>query len=388
MGIVRAVDGYMFARDNSSMTQKAQLALSRMTREMVEIQGVTTAAGSSVMFTAPMGAVSDTRTIGLVGTTVKLAEGATALASGDTLVDNVAGFTMTYAKSDGSAWVLGTDAINLLARIDIVLRLTRQDVGAVTWNSQRRLIQGIRGISTPRSVNGNAKEQTMSFLNRIKRRGASKRRPVGNRSGFILVGLVLTMIVMAILAAAILPMFSSATLNEVSANLDHKAYYMAESGLRYVASRYLHDATGEARDDTLAALNGKTFSLNGQYGGFSLGIESFFYKTDSGSSGPPFGTVPKEIVTAATASGTTGKLAVYNSTALNYNITTCTGYTVATDRSGIGFTGAALTPLNGRIFPMASLTTTVTSQPMPATLVLGAADDLASSRPEEALSGS
>lgn len=129
MGIVRAVDGYMFARDNSSMTQKAQLALSRMTREMVEIQGVTTAGGSSIMFTAPMGAVSDNRTIGLVGTTVKIAEGATALASGDTLVDNVAGFTMTYSKSDGSAWVLGTDSVNLLARIDIVLRLTRQDVG-------------------------------------------------------------------------------------------------------------------------------------------------------------------------------------------------------------------------------------------------------------------
>jgi len=129
MGIVRAVEGYVFARDNSSMTQKAQLALSRMTREMIEIQGVTTAGGSSIMFTAPMGAVSDTRTIGLVGTTVKLAEGATALASGDTLVDNVASLAMTYSKSDGSAWVLGTDAVNLLARIDILLRLTRQDVG-------------------------------------------------------------------------------------------------------------------------------------------------------------------------------------------------------------------------------------------------------------------
>ncbi|HOI74725.1 MAG TPA: hypothetical protein PLO63_11330 [Syntrophales bacterium] len=217
----------------------------------------------------------------------------------------------------------------------------------------------------------------MSFLNHIKRKAASKRRPVGNRSGFILVGLVLTMIVMAILAAAILPMFSSATLNEVSANLDHKAYYMAESGLRYVASRYLHDATGEARDDTLTALNGKSFNLSGQSGGFGLAIESFYYKTDSGSTGTPFGTVPLDIMTAATASGTTGKLAVYNSAALNYNITTCTGYTVATDRSSIGFTGAALTPMNGRIFPMASLTTTVTGQPMPATLVLGAADDLA-----------
>lgn len=216
----------------------------------------------------------------------------------------------------------------------------------------------------------------MSFLNHRRRKEATKRRPVGNRSGFVLVGLVLTMIILAILGAAILPMFSSATLNEVSANLDHKAYYMAESGFRYVASRYLHDATGEARDDTLTALNGKTFNLNGQSGAFSLNIESFYYKTTSGTSATPFGTVPTEIVTATAGSGTTGKLAVYNSGALNYNLTAYTGYTVAADRASISFTGAGLTPVSGRIFPMATLSTTVTSQPMPSSLILGAADDL------------
>ncbi len=129
LGIVRGVEGYMFARDNSAMTQKAQLALSRLSREMMEIQTVTAAGGTSIAFSAPMGSVSDNRTIGLDGSTVKIAEGATVLGSGDVLVDNVAGFTLTYAKSNGSPWVLGTDSINLLARINVVLRLTRQDVG-------------------------------------------------------------------------------------------------------------------------------------------------------------------------------------------------------------------------------------------------------------------
>jgi type II secretory pathway pseudopilin PulG len=128
LGIVRGVEGYLFTRDNSATTQKAQLALSRMSREMMEIQNVTTAGGTSIVFTAPMGASPDTRSIGLVGTTVKLAEGATALAAGDTLVDNVTGFTLTYSKADGSAWLQGTDPVNLLARVDINLRLTRQDV--------------------------------------------------------------------------------------------------------------------------------------------------------------------------------------------------------------------------------------------------------------------
>jgi prepilin-type N-terminal cleavage/methylation domain-containing protein len=131
MGIVRGVEGYMFARDNSAMTQKAQLALSRMSRELMEIQTVTAAGGTSIAFSAPMGSVSDNRTIGLDGTAVKIAEGATALSAGDILVDNVAGggFTLTYTKSDGSAWVPGTDPIKLLARINILLRLIRQDVG-------------------------------------------------------------------------------------------------------------------------------------------------------------------------------------------------------------------------------------------------------------------
>jgi prepilin-type N-terminal cleavage/methylation domain-containing protein len=125
MGIVRGVQGYIFARDNSAMTQKAQLALSRMSREMMEISSVTTAGGTSIAFTSPRGV----RTIGLDGSSIKVAEGATTLTNGDTLVDSVysGGFTLTYSNSDGSTWVVAND-IKLLARIDIVLRLARQDV--------------------------------------------------------------------------------------------------------------------------------------------------------------------------------------------------------------------------------------------------------------------
>jgi prepilin-type N-terminal cleavage/methylation domain-containing protein len=127
MGIVRGVQGYIFARDNSAMTQKAQLALSRMSREMMEISGgvtTATALGTSIAFTSPRG----DRKIGLDGSSIKVAEGATALTAGDILVDNVysGGFTLTYSNSDGTMWA-GAD-IKLLARIDIVLRLARQDV--------------------------------------------------------------------------------------------------------------------------------------------------------------------------------------------------------------------------------------------------------------------
>lgn len=129
MGIVRGVEGYIFARDNSSMTQKAQLALARMTREMVEISSVTAAGTTSIDFTSSRGV----RKIGLDGLTIKVAEDATTLTNGDILVDNVysGGFTLNYFKYNGTAWVTwgSTEDIKLLGRIDIVLRLARQDVG-------------------------------------------------------------------------------------------------------------------------------------------------------------------------------------------------------------------------------------------------------------------
>jgi prepilin-type N-terminal cleavage/methylation domain-containing protein len=125
MGIVRGVEGYIFARDNSAMTQKAQLTLSRISREMTEISNVTTGGGTSIAFTGPRG----DRTIGLSGSTITVAEGA---AAGDILVDNVysGGFTLTYVKYDGTSWTAGSvgSTIDLLGRIDIVLRLARQDV--------------------------------------------------------------------------------------------------------------------------------------------------------------------------------------------------------------------------------------------------------------------
>ncbi len=219
----------------------------------------------------------------------------------------------------------------------------------------------------------------MSFLRYIRRIEASNRRLIGSRSGVILIGLVLTMVVFAILGAAILPMFSAATMNEVSANLDHKAYYMAESGFRYAASQYLHGGasgwTGEQRDDVLTNLDGKNYSLSGQGGSFQIGVESFFYKTASATSGTPFGKVPTEVATAA-STGLSGRLAVYNSSAQNFNLTTYTGYSVAANRSTISFTGSALSPVDGRVFPVASLTTVVNNQPMPSSIVLGATDDL------------
>lgn len=198
---------------------------------------------------------------------------------------------------------------------------------------------------------------------------------ISGKSGFILIGLVLTMIVFAALVAAIVPMFSSATQNQISANMDQKAFYMAESGFRYAASQYIHTpAGGETRDDTLTNLSGKTFTLSGQNSGFTINISSFFYKNASNSLvATPFGSsMPTELQNIVGI--LSGKLASYNGNA--YDLKTYTGYTTTTNR--ITFSGGStdLGMLNSRVFPYAPLSTTYSGSTMPSVLTLNTASDL------------
>jgi prepilin-type N-terminal cleavage/methylation domain-containing protein len=129
MGIVRGVEGYLFAQSNTETTQKAQLALARMTRELMELSTIdATSSGTAIIFSTPSG----DKTIALAGSTITL--------DGDVLTDSVKsadGFTVSYCESGSvlsctvppdppSAAVIADP--KLLARIDIILRLIRPDV--------------------------------------------------------------------------------------------------------------------------------------------------------------------------------------------------------------------------------------------------------------------
>ena len=65
---VRGAEGYIFARENAKLAQKAQLALARMTRELTEIAQVNNSAANSIEFSTPAGL----RGIGLSGTEIKI----------------------------------------------------------------------------------------------------------------------------------------------------------------------------------------------------------------------------------------------------------------------------------------------------------------------------
>ncbi|MEA3470966.1 MAG: type II secretion system protein [Thermodesulfobacteriota bacterium] len=127
MGIVRGVEGYLFARENAVITQKAQLAMARIRLEMNEIMSVASATGASIEFTTPDG---DSK-IGLDGNAVKLAGGAVALTNGDILIDDVNSLSLTYTKDTGAAWTTSDD-IKELSEIGIRLVVNHETSQAGT----------------------------------------------------------------------------------------------------------------------------------------------------------------------------------------------------------------------------------------------------------------
>ena len=136
MAIVTGVKGYVFARDNTSISQKAQLTMTRMSRELMELTNITDVDQSmpnampNVTYERLDGSSMIRQTIYLDSSDssnkiIKIAAGASA-SGGDELVDGVGSFTLTYYKGTNN-WVAGTDDIQLLSAIKIDLDLTRSD---------------------------------------------------------------------------------------------------------------------------------------------------------------------------------------------------------------------------------------------------------------------
>jgi hypothetical protein len=74
-----------------------------------------------------------------------------------------------------------------------------------------------------------------------------------DRKGSVFVGLVISIIIFALLGAAMLSLTSTSAVNQVWANSSSRAYYLAESGFRYAKTEYKNtddiDGDGEKEDD-------------------------------------------------------------------------------------------------------------------------------------------
>jgi len=142
MGIVQSVKGYAAVKNNSEATQKAQLAMSRINREIVELTRITSNASNvtlpvmNVSQTDAGGSIVGQRTIGFdsAASAVKIAFGTTDITNGDIIIDNVSSLTFTYYKGSTAytSWSPSTMKDTDLSAIDVSLSLSKPNMTFTT----------------------------------------------------------------------------------------------------------------------------------------------------------------------------------------------------------------------------------------------------------------
>ncbi len=455
MAIVQAVQGYMFVKDNATITQKAQLAMSRITREIVEMTGITANATTTVL---PVSNVDRNVTLGLNSRAIKIAPEGTQLSDGDTLVDNVNTFALTYYSKDSSgndvianSWSTASE-IRELAAIDVNLQLERPSGGylnfinrvsprnnknqggappnvapptipnygcfvataafgdaghpavvllrdfrdrfLLTWDGGKWLadqyyiygpvaagliqdrpiaIWVVRGLLLPIAAVTfmilyapwtipflllSSAILTGALFSAGRKRRKSMHLSLSRQKGSILVGLIATMVIMAALGAAMLPMFSASSMTQVYSDHGRKAYFLAESGFRYAASEFLNAGTQAAKQTVLTNINNKTCNLLSSGGSFTLVVYPFWTvsQTQSGTTLTTQigGTVPAQLNT-----GTGGYLRAGTSSSY-YSYTSRTGSGTTVTFSGLSGTVSAAQDILPVALPFSTGNTTVT----------------------------
>ena len=380
MSLVTAVKGYSFAQGNAAITEKAQLAMNRISRECLEIIDIpnpsSRATATSLVYERLSGSTIRAFSFGQDGDTIKIAEGAQGtipdFTSGDILVKDVASLFLDYYQGS-DPWA--KDDVQLLSSIAIslvmdhpgsdddvtfstvvsprnndnfggnpptteppskpgycfiataafgnydhpVVRVLRdvRDHYLMTWKGGQTFVdwyykngetisQYLEGHDTVRGcvraclimVAGAAALMMthgiatallivlcVVIIGMTACRGEFRRRRGTSETvrarGSVIVAVVLIMMVMGIIGAALLPLFSTSTMSQLGGSFAKRAYYLAEGGYRYVFSEYLNAGTGEtAKDDRLEAIHGqKTYTLSGNDGLFEIEIYPYYFKT-------------------------------------------------------------------------------------------------------------
>lgn len=381
LGIVTAVKGYLFAKNNTVIAGKAQVALARMTRELTDLRNIdplTNAQAHSIVFDK---ALDTTVAIGQVGTEIKIG---TTLANGDVLVDQVTpavelrGLSFDYRK--GSDPWTSSDDIALLSHIVITLTMSGAGEGSdfifsttvnprnngnaggtpppatpppaaggggcfvataaygnpyhpmvlllkqfrdqylATWPGGRALIQFYykegpylaEMIHDKPWASGLARVLLLPFvglsfllvyakgsiplviliiiactwlIKRYPRRSIfmKKSMAIHNEKGSVLIGLIVTMVIMAFLGAALVSLTSTSGLNQAYGSLSQKAYYLAEAGFAYAGSEFKNvvdvnsplNGKNDEQNSKANDLNGRTLTM--AEGSIKLNVTPFHY---------------------------------------------------------------------------------------------------------------
>ncbi len=133
--IIFGAQHFIFAREANQLSQKAQLAMARIKREMVDVKSISTANATSIQYTLSTGGEY---VIALSGTAINM-QGINPAITAQPLIDGLAagngGQTfLAYKKADGTAWATA-DSINDLAQIQTIIVLDFQGSTNLTYET-------------------------------------------------------------------------------------------------------------------------------------------------------------------------------------------------------------------------------------------------------------
>lgn len=122
--MVTAVEGYMFTKDSADSAQKAQLALARISKELLRASAISAATTTAVAYTTPAGSFQIVKNDDVI----TLEKTDSPAYGPQTLLNNVetdygSESFLVFEKLDGSAWS-PADEINTLHAIKVTLKLT------------------------------------------------------------------------------------------------------------------------------------------------------------------------------------------------------------------------------------------------------------------------
>lgn len=165
MGLIKGVEQYLFASEATQLSQKAQLAMARIKKELTEAVYVTYKNDDQIDYTRPYSPPSCQQAAGCqyrirkAGNQI-LMEGTNPVVASQILIDNVAalypaGVFLTFEDFTDSSWNVESTTnytVNNLAKIKVLLFLTYGSGNTIQFNSTINPRQGSK-LNAPKLTN-------------------------------------------------------------------------------------------------------------------------------------------------------------------------------------------------------------------------------------------
>ena len=331
LGLSRGTRLYLISTENAQLSQKAQLAVARLSRELMTLSDIAHIDPDQpyLIYDHPSGRraiakVSDRIKIftGLSGTQESLSSSELEN-QGHALIDRVAELSLVYRKGSvtgtPSPWIKGSDSIRELSAIDVQFSLTYQtlEVGPIEFalsvyprntNSYGGTVSplppdpptkgqycfiglltpsvGVRPVVIFTALAGLALltllgKRSRPWVDGLVGRPADWNRteapPNSSIDGSAMLWVLVTMFLFAGIAAVLLPLSSTTGVTRAMGNLTNRAYFLAESGHRVAASQYLNAGSQAAKNNALTGMHNQQYTLQDNAGGFELKVYPYYF---------------------------------------------------------------------------------------------------------------